>query len=158
DRSVHPGYWRRGPDPVAIPPGYTMQLVPFGETILLRTGERCAVIQASDQSYPPPDGSAWLAHFEGTGRGFTSLLLEGPRASRWPQGPTMCGGGVEAELVWLKLDRALALQSRDAVPIESCFDEVGLERYQTGSHTLVVETSPAKGGGMRITYDDRRPA
>jgi hypothetical protein len=89
------------------------------------------------------------------------LLLEGVRASRWPQGSTQCGAGYESELVWLKLDRELAVVARQAVPIGSCWKSIDTGTRRLGSHALTIETTTLRGATpvtTRIRYDSRRPA
>lgn len=161
DRSVFPGVWQPLPAAIAVPPDFTLRVVPFGDTLMLSEGAQCAVVNAGGEGYPPPGGSGWRPLFRASDADAVYAVLEGWRYTRWPPGSTMCGAGVETELVWLKLDKSLHLAESDRVEIESCFGNVEVVSSRVSTRGFVVDYARHEKDvttRSRVTYDNTRPA
>jgi len=160
DRALHPGTFEALPGPIAPGGGSGLRFVPLDDSLLVTDGRRCTAL--------PFDG---LVHAAG-GREWRPLyvLMEGKTTyavlsvigmSRWPPGSTMCGAGMEADLIWFAMDDAFRITSKAGHHYESCWTHRTTPGVTIGTKVLVMETetyADEREITQVVTFDARNPS
>lgn len=72
--------------------------------------------------------------------GFTYLVVDVSGQSREKENDRQCGAGIEANLIWIKLDAAWKIVDAVSERYESCWSGVTSdESYRIKSNTLIIE-------------------
>lgn len=90
---------------------------------------------------------------------FTYLVVDVSGMSKEKPDDRMCGAGVEANLLWLKLDDRWEIKAVDSILYESCWVTVMAdEGYKISGNTLSIHFENFRDDLITdLTYDNDRP-
>lgn len=91
--------------------------------------------------------------------GFTYLVIDVSGQSRDKENDRQCGAGVEANLIWIKLDSSWKISEAVSERYESCWSPITSdEGYKTNGRTLTILIDNLRDDvSIRLSYNANQP-
>jgi hypothetical protein len=91
--------------------------------------------------------------------GFRYLVIDVSGQSKDPEDDRQCGAGVEANLLWIKLDSKWKISAVKSVRYESCWSSISLnDSFKISGNSLNIEFDNFRDDvNVKVTYNSDQP-